>query len=305
MLAVLISLFLTFFIHSWALAKKVAMTLLLTGLCLFSYANAESLGDGSLQSENTEQASAQVGSTITATMPAVEVVAENSTDPKAFDQCQTSLVNQDIESRYKKIQDALEADYAQGLPKQLKTDLIRVRQDIDGLIGKLFDVDNSNSQEVNHIAQLTIDYLEKMISLVPKAHRIAPVLRDRYVVPFTNISSIKAEHQDCLMKAAVEEVKADKTLVASNESSINIYKKLTTELERLNNNLYKLQTSDVQRFISYRAKILEKLEDYNKNQGSAVAITNDIPQILNNVHREIETLIPGLELSKEYLTFAH
>ena len=81
--------------------------------------------------------------------------------------CQAILVNEDIESRYKKIQDALEADYAQGMPKQLKTDLVRVRDDIDGLSVKLFEVDTSNSQEVNHIIQLTIDYLEKMISHLP------------------------------------------------------------------------------------------------------------------------------------------
>lgn len=217
--------------------------------------------------------------------------------------CQAILVNEDIESRYKKIQDALEADYAQGMPKQLKTDLVRVRDDIDGLSVKLFEVDTNNSQEVNHIVQLTIDYLEKMISLVPKANRIAPQVRDRYVIPFTNISSVKADHQDCLMKAAVEDVKAKGP--ATDEPSINIYKQLTSELERLNSNLYVLQTTDVQRYVGYRSQLMRGLEKYNKTNKNASALTGEIPVILNNVHREIEKLIPGLELSKDYLTVAH
>ncbi len=221
------------------------------------------------------------------------------------EKCQTILVNQDIETRYKKIQAALEADYAEGMPKQLKTDLIRVREDIDTLTLKLYDVDTNNSQEVNHIAQLTIDYLDKMISLLPKATKIAPKVRDRYVVPFTNISSIRAEHQECLMEAAVDQVKNQATPEGSDEGAINIYKKLTQEMERLNSNLYTLQTTDVQRFINYRSRMLKQLEAYNKNKAEAFVVTKDIPQVLNNVHREIEKLIPGLELSKEYLTVAH
>jgi hypothetical protein len=257
---------------------------------------------------------ANTSATESAPMPAVQVQedsltqyphkagAETTVSPELA-ACQDILVNEDIESRYKKIQDALEADYAQGMPKQLKTDLVRVREDIDGLSVKLFEVDTKDNQEVNHIVQLTIDYLEKMISLLPKANRIAPKVRDRYVIPFTNISSVKAEHQECLMKAAIEGVKEKE--LASNEPSINIYKQLTTELERLNSNLYVLQTSDVQRFISYRSRLLRGLEAYNKTNENGSSLTAEIPQILNNVHREIEKLIPGLELSKDYLTVAH
>ncbi len=229
---------------------------------------------------------------------------KDETQSKITDQCHSLLVSQDIEKRYKKVQSALEADYAEGMPKQLRTDLVRVRKDIDSLSVKLFEVNSSNSQEVNHIVQLTIDYLDKMISLLPKANKVAPKVRDQYVVPFTNISSIKAEHQDCMMQAAIEGVKNDEP-VKSNGASINIYKKLTSELERLNENLYVLQTTDVQRFVSYRAKLLKKLERYNQDKEQAVALTSEIPSILNNVHREIETLLPGLELSTEYLTVAH
>ncbi len=235
-----------------------------------------------------------------------EVSIEQASESSAIDdECQAIMVNQDIESRYKKIQEALEADFAQGMPKQLKTDLVRVREDIDSLTVKLYDVDTEDSQEVNHIAQLTIDYLEKMISLLPKATRIAPQVRDRYVVPFTNISSIRAEHQDCLMKAAVDQVKDQEAPADTGEAAINIYQKLTQEMERLNTNLYTLQTTDVQRFVNYRAYLLRNLEAYNKDQKPAQAVTAELPLVLNNVQREIEKLLPGLELSKEYLTVAH
>lgn len=217
------------------------------------------------------------------------------------EQCRALLVNQDIEERYQKIQKSLESDYKEGLPKQLKIDLMRVREDIDGLTSKLFDVNNRDPQEVNHIVQLTIDYLEKMISLLPKAHRLAPVVRDRYVVPFTNMNSIRAEHQECLMQAAIEDLQnKEPASKPEPESSHNIYRKLTRELERLNESLYTLQTTDVQRFISYRADLLKQLENYNRNQSAGDRITAKIPQVLNTVHNEIERLLPGLELSKNY-----
>ncbi len=242
-------------------------------------------------------------------LPAVTVVeekAEVQVRPTAMvNECDAILVNHDIEARYKKIQEALEADYAQGMPKQLKTDLIRVRQDIDALTVKLYEVDPNNTQEVNHITQLTVDYLEKMISLLPKANKIAPQVRDRYVVPFTNISSIKAEHQECLMKQAVAEVRDKDVASESDEPSINIYRKLTSELERLNSSLYTLQTTDVDQFVSYRSRLLSQLEDFNETRKNGATITGEIPPILHNVHREIEKLLPGLELSKDYLTLAH
>jgi hypothetical protein len=107
------------------------------------------------------------------------------------------------------------------------------------------------------------------------------------------------------MQAAVEQVKDQKAPETSLEGAINIYKTLTKEMERLNNNLYTLQTTDVERFISYRSRLMRTLEAYNEDKKTAVAVTQDIPQVLNNVHREIEKLLPGLELSKEYLTVAH
>jgi len=284
---------------------------LLTGLCTLSLLGTYSAFAATPELNSTQDESSK--ELVTPPMPAVQVANDFETYPEKenteevlspeLQKCRSILVSQDVESRYKKIQDALEDDYANGMPHQLKTDLIRVRKDLDGLSVKLFEINSNNSQEINHIAQLTIDYLEKMISLVPKANKIAPRVRDQYVVPFTNMSSIRAEHQDCLMKAAIEDVK-DRP-INTDGPSINIYRKLTGELERLNKNLYTLQTSDVQRFISYRAKILRRLEKFNKSNGQAGHVTEDIPQIINVVHTEIEKLIPGLELSKDYLTLSH
>jgi len=225
-----------------------------------------------------------------------EIISENSEDKI----CRAFLVNKDIEIRYQKIQKDLETDYKEGLPNQLKMNLIGIRRDIDSLTVKLFDVDYNDSQEINNITKLTIDYLERMIGILPKANKIGPQIRDRYVVPFTNINSIKAEHQDCLMQAAIEDVKNKKAEPDVQGASINIYEKLTAELEHLNKNLYTLQTTDVSRFISYRAKLLADLENYNKSQANGFSLTTKIPQVLNTVHTEIERLLPGLELSKKY-----
>ncbi len=230
--------------------------------------------------------------------------ALNAPNP-AEEKCQTTLVGQDLEKKYHEIQKRLESDFKRGMPKQLRTDLTRVRKDIDELIGQLFDVDDKNPQEVNHIVNRTIDYLEKMITLLPKANKIAPMVRDRYVIPFTNISSIKAEHEECLMKHAVAEVKeSEKDLASSNEPSINIYRKLTEELKNLNQNLYTLQTTDVQKFINFRADLLYKLEKFNQKKGKGSQVTANIPKVLNSVHTEIERLLPGLQLSENfYSTF--
>ena len=228
-----------------------------------------------------------------------EVEKEVAVAQSANDQCRSQLINDDFNQRYTKLKKSFENDYNQGLPHQLKKDLIRVREDIDQLSSKLFDVNNSDPQEVNHIVQLAIDHLEKMITLLPKANNIAPIVRDRYVVPFTNINSIKAEQQECLMKLAVEEVQ-EKSPASMPESSGNIYQRLTSELEELNRNLYTIQTSDVQKFISYRAELLRLLEKFNKNPQSGVAATAPIPNMINKVHIEIEKLLPGLELSEKY-----
>lgn len=218
--------------------------------------------------------------------------------------CETRFVSQDIEERFQSIQSGLEADYANGLPRQIKTDLIRVRDDIDQLSSKLFDVNKNNSQEINHIVQLTIDYLEKMISLIPKAHRIAPQVREQYVLPFTTISSIRAEYQDCLAQAKMQENQS-RPLASASDKEQNKFHHLTVELEQLNNHLYTLQTSKVHRFITYRAKMLRQLELYNKQKVDGEKLTKQIPKMIHKVHQEIEKMLPALELSKDYLTLAH
>jgi uncharacterized protein (DUF342 family) len=106
------------------------------------------------------------------------------------------------------------------------------------------------------------------------------------------------------MRAAIESAETE-TEIATDDGSINIYKKLTQELEQLNNNLYSLQTSNVQRFIGYRTNIISQQTLYNENQISGAALSVKIPEVLNSVHQEIEKMIPGLELSEGYLSLAH
>lgn len=218
--------------------------------------------------------------------------------------CRSHLVNQDLEDRYENIQEKLEKDFNQGLPKQLRSDLIEVRKQVDALSVKAFDLNDDSSQEINQITQQTIDSLERIIGLLPKASALAPQVREQYVVPFTNISSIRAERQDCLMKVAIADAKAeieDKKEVSSG----NIYKKLTSELNELNQNLYKLETTDVQKFIGLRTTLLNRLEQYNKKPKQNSKLSQNIPEVLNSLQSEIEKVLPGLELSKKYYSIAH
>ena len=217
----------------------------------------------------------------------------------SIEACEITLVNQDIEKRYQAIQKKLEQDFNNGLPKKLRTDLVGLRKDIDALTLQSFDLDSDNSQEMNLITQKTIDHLEKMISLLPQASGLAPKVRTQYVVPFTNINSLKADHQDCLMKIAIADAKSQIN-EKETESSENIYKKLTSELNQLNKNLYRLETTDVQKFIGLRAQLLLDLESYNKSQDQQTQLAQQLPQILNSVQSEIERLLPGLQLSKKY-----
>ena len=211
--------------------------------------------------------------------------------------CETSPVHKDIENRYNQIRKELEQGFNQGLPKKLKEDLTDVSRDIDKLSSQTFDMDSSNPQEINLLTQKTVDQLEKMIGLLPKASKLAPRMRQQYVMPFTNMNSIRAEHQNCLMELAIQESQNQKTPI---KNSGNIYKKLTSELNQLNQELYKLETTDVERFIGYRSQLLSYLEKYNTDGVSTVSPSEKIPEILNSVQTEIEKILPSLQLSKTY-----
>ncbi len=211
--------------------------------------------------------------------------------------CESVLINADMENRYDKIRKNLEQGFNQGLSKKLKENLIQVSQKLDKLSLQTFDMDTDNPQEINILTQQTIAQLEKMIGLLPKASKLAPKMRKQYVIPFTNLNSIKAEHQNCLMEIAIKESQNQDVKV---ENSGNIYKQLTSELNQLNQELYKLETTNVERFIGYRSQLLSYLEKYNTDGTSSVSPSEKIPEILNSVQAEIEKILPSLQLSKTY-----
>ena len=181
--------------------------------------------------------------------------------------------------------------------KKIKEALIQVSEKIDKISLQTFDINPDNHQKINVLTQQTIDQLEKMIGLLPKASKLVPKMRKQYVMPFTNLNSIKAEHQNCLMEKAVKESQNQDIKV---DHSGNIYKQLTSELNQLNQELYKLETTDVERFIGYRSELLSHLEKYNTNGTSSTFPSEKIPEILNSVQTEIEKILPSLELSKTY-----
>ncbi len=220
-------------------------------------------------------------------------------------QCETEVVTQDLEERYLGIQKKLEEDYNQGVPKKLKSEFLVLRKKLDDLNLKFFEIDSQNSQEINFMAQKILTALDDLIVILPKASRLAPTVRDQFVVPFTNINSIIAENQDCLMKLAVAEAQKEMSQNPVENSSGNIYKKLTSELKALNENLYKLETTDAQKFVSLKDELLKDLEAYNDNKDSQFKISANLPQMINAMQAEIERVIPGLELSKKYFSIAH
>lgn len=217
------------------------------------------------------------------------------------EQCKTLLVSADLEQRYKKLQNKMKEDLSSGVPHELKNSFIKVREKIDLLAVQLFELEEKDNQSVNQTVNQVLVQLEQMIGLVPKVNELAPQMRDQYVIPLTNIDSLRADHEHCLMQAAIRKVSEDSSDSGNDlESSFATYNKLTEELERLNNDLYKLQTTKVEKFIGLRDEVLQSLAAYNNGQKGPHQLSTEIPEILNILHRDIEEIMPGLEVPKVY-----
>ena len=221
--------------------------------------------------------------------------------------CSVILNQKDFEDHYNKTRVQLEKAFNQGLPKKLSDELIEINQKVDKLSLQVFDMNPDNPQEINLLVQKTIEQLEKVINLIPKISNLAPKMRKQYVMPFTNMNFIGAEHQNCLTEIAIEEIQNQNTDKQTRKSG-DIYKKLISELDQMNQNLYKLQTTRIERFIGYHSQLLSSLEKENtkknENQNTETSIVENIskkiPLILNSVQTEIDKIQPSLQLSKTY-----
>ena len=223
-------------------------------------------------------------------------------------ECQAFLVNKSIEDQYNKIRAGFEKDFKSGLPYQLKTKLVAMRSNIDLLSGKSFDLEFNNQQEVNSMVKETLDQLESFIQILPAVANNAPKMRDQYIVPFTNINSLRAEQQACLLNAEIDKIKEEVSNPTMKEETqitdANIYQTLTEELNKLNANLYQAETLDVQKYVALRANLLNDLAQYNKEQDPQIArqIVAKIPQSIHSIQSEIEKLLPSLQLSEKYVS---
>ncbi len=222
-------------------------------------------------------------------------------------QCENIIISEDFDTRYKKIKMGLEEDFLNGQPKKIRQELIEVREKIDKLSLEVYELENKDPQEFQHFALLTVQALDSLIEILPQASALAPKMRNQYVVPFTNINSLKADYQDCLMREAIEqaqkEINNDKNIDVALADRANTYAKLASELNDLNNNLYSLETTNVQKLIDYRAVLILEIENYNKQSEKSnfkFQASRQIPAFLNSVHSEIEKVLPGLQLSKSY-----
>jgi hypothetical protein len=221
--------------------------------------------------------------------------------------CENIIIDADFEQKFQEIQNNLEEDFNQGAPKKIKGELLEVRGKIDQLTLNVFDLKKPDSQEFHHFANQTLQALDQLIELMPRASAIAPKMRVQYVVPFANISSLKADYYDCMMRAAIEqaqeEIQTSGEIEVQNEDRSQTYKKLSKELNDLNKNLYHLETADLQKLISYRAQIINEIERFNQQgqpESYDFTIAQEFPELLNSVHNEIEKVLPGLQLSKNY-----
>jgi len=222
-------------------------------------------------------------------------------------QCEDIIIGEDFDARYKKIKMSLEEDFLNGKPKKLKQDLIGVREQIDKLSLEVYELESKDPQEFQHFALMTVQALDTLIDILPKASDLAPKMRNQYVVPLTNINSLKADYQDCLMREAIEqaqeEIKNDKNINDALADRANTYANLASELNELNNNLYNLETTNIQKLVDYRAQLMLEIENYNKlseKSNFEFQASRQIPAFLHSVHTEIERVLPGLQLSKSY-----
>ena len=248
-------------------------------------------------------------STVGFLLPSNLGFAKSDLDHSGKKDCSSILIQKDFENHYKKTREKLEEGLNQGLAKKLSDELMSINRNIDRLSLQVFDMNTDNSQEVNLLVQKTIDQLEKIIRLIPEISILAPKIRKQYVMPFTDMNSMGAEYQNCLMELAIEEIQSqDRDIKIKNSGSI--YKKLTSELNQMNQSLYTSQTFRVEQFIGYHSQLISALEEYNtyntkgKDQDDKTSvrenISGKIPLILNSVQTEIDKVRPGLQLSKTY-----
>ena len=198
-----------------------------------------------------------------------------------------------MENRYQKIRKKMEQDFQQGPPKKLKEDLTYLEKKVDKISLQIFDLNPDSPQEVKRLAQQTLNQLEEIIRILPKASELALRMRTQYVVPFTTINSIKAEYQDCLGGLDIEEDQNQKT-------KNSVYRQLTSEFKELNQELYDLETKNISLFVGYRSQLLLDLEKYNENKNPMSSPSQRVPEILNSVQREIGKILSNLQLSKFY-----
>ena len=207
-------------------------------------------------------------------------------------QCEALAVTKELQDKYENLKKNIESDYSSGLPNQMKSQLTKIRTEADIINQKIYDLQNSN-QEINNIVADTINKLDEFIQILPSISNFAPKIRDRYIVPFANLNSLKAEEEQCLMKMRSQ---------ASEEASVNIYQKLTQELQIMSNNLFEAERISPQKYIIYRSELVETLSNYNKNNRleDAQNLLTIIPKAIHSIQSDIEGLLPGLQLSKNY-----
>lgn len=208
----------------------------------------------------------------------------------------------DLEKQFDELRKSLENGFQQGLPAQLRGELVKSRETSDDLTLQVLDTHIENEQEINGLVKKMLDHLDEFIVLVPKVSNHAPKVRDEFVIPFSNVSSLRSETKECFV-AEVDQNSGEIKETATETTNINKFALITDELNRLNHNLYEAQTISPQKYLSYKAELQEMIEKYNNSRDlySANQIKSRVPEILNNMQTEIDVLLPGFQLSTKYM----
>lgn len=214
--------------------------------------------------------------------------------------CHSPIDPQDPVTNHSSMQAELQKTYNEGIPKKLREQLVAVRSQVDTLSGKFFSVNSHDSQTVETMIKATVRMLDQLIQLLPDMQSMAPDIRMKIVLPFTNINSLVADYIDCLNNVAIADTHKKDDL-GGIKTMDNPFKDLSPELTELNTSLYDLETFESQ-YSRYRSDFATIDED--GNEVFKISNLQQIPAVLNAIQLDIEDIMPALELTKNYASLA-
>lgn len=208
--------------------------------------------------------------------------------------CPSPIDPKDPVTNHKGLKDSLSRTFIEGEPYLYKIELIRLRGDIDLLWARFYDLKkDATPEEIKVVVQEAVNKVSYLMNLIPKMSHMAHEVGPRVVLPFTHINSLVADHIDCINSRPV----AEGPIKSDGHEQTNAARALDTLLTRLNSSLHDLETFNSP-YQNFRALLVSTDEDGVETLN--IGNLQQIPTILNSMQRDIEMLLPALELPKTY-----